>query len=220
MVVRKITNSGKKVIGKFASLKMKKTVHWESQIERDYIYLLEFDLGVIRYDDQPLRIDYTADGKKHHYTPDFLVQRAHIKQLVEVKPKEKVSTKEHDLLFRTVSPICVEYGYEFIVVTDRMIRVQPFLNNIRLLYRYASTPIYLSHQIYCRDFLKEKGEAKIAEVIHLFASKGIGAQTVYALIYFGVLAIDLMKPVDSSARVRLPSSDIGEKELSDVRRKV
>ncbi len=44
MAVRKITNKGsKKVIGKFASHKLQTTVWWESQIERDYIYLFEID---------------------------------------------------------------------------------------------------------------------------------------------------------------------------------
>ena len=43
MSVRKIINKGnRKVIGRFPSLKLKRNVWWESQLERDYIYILEF----------------------------------------------------------------------------------------------------------------------------------------------------------------------------------
>ena len=48
---RKITNRGtKKIIGKFPSLKMNTAIWWESQLERDYIYLLEIDPDVLSVD--------------------------------------------------------------------------------------------------------------------------------------------------------------------------
>ena len=90
MAVRKISNKGtKKVIGKFASLKMKRVIWWESQLERDYIYLLEFDPDVASYDEQPLRIEYYLNGKKHRYTPDFLVRKGNKRIIVEVKQEEE-----------------------------------------------------------------------------------------------------------------------------------
>jgi hypothetical protein len=57
---RKITNAGnRKVIGKFPSLKMNRVIWWESQLERDYIYLLEIDPEVLSYSEQPFTISYT-----------------------------------------------------------------------------------------------------------------------------------------------------------------
>lgn len=57
--VRRITNRGRdRVIGKFASLKMQQIIQWESQIERDCCYWLEFDRDVIAYRSQPLIISY------------------------------------------------------------------------------------------------------------------------------------------------------------------
>ena len=63
MRVRRITNGGRKVIGKFPSIKNGGMVWWESQIERDYFYLLEFDSDVIIYWAQPLKIRYYLDGR-------------------------------------------------------------------------------------------------------------------------------------------------------------
>jgi hypothetical protein len=81
--VRKITNAGsKKVIGKFPSIKMDAIIWWESQIERDYIYLLEIDPDVISYVGQPFKIFYTDLGKSRSYTPDFLVKRTKSAEIV------------------------------------------------------------------------------------------------------------------------------------------
>lgn len=92
---RKITNAGsRKVIGKFPSLKMNTAIWWESQIERDYIYLLESDPIVLSYKSQPFSMNYTSLGKKRTYTPDFWVERADFQQVVEVKPITQVNTEK------------------------------------------------------------------------------------------------------------------------------
>ena len=152
MKARKISNRGtKKVIGKFPSLKLNKIVWWESQIERDYIFLLEIDPEVITYTEQPLRLQYQFKGKAHHYTPDFLVEKPNSTQIIEVKPEEKLTKEETLLLFQIVAPLFHEAGYEFVVVTDNMIRSQPKLDNIKLLWsptsRRGSYQHFLSRNI-------------------------------------------------------------------------
>ena len=125
MAVRRITNGGRKIIGKFPSIKMGRAVWWESQIERDFIYYPEMDPGVIAFKEQPLKIRYLLDGKIHSYTPDFLLERADRKQIVEVKDEKAAASEEFNLLFRCVAPICKANGYEYLVITDREIRRQP-----------------------------------------------------------------------------------------------
>ena len=76
MKARRITNTGTlKNIGKFPSLKNKTMVWFESHLERDFIYLTEFDKSVIKYQEQPFKIQYFINGKKYKYTPDFLIER-------------------------------------------------------------------------------------------------------------------------------------------------
>jgi len=206
MGVRKITNKGgKKVIGKFPSLKMGRLIWWESQIERDYIYLLEFDPAVISYEEQPLRISYYLNGKERRYTPDFLVRKAGKKLIIEVKQEEEALKEENQRLFNIVSAICTRDGYEFIVVTDKMIRVQPRLDNIKLLTRYQRTPVHDPHfQIVCYELFTEKCKASLSEVMQFFASRNIGKQVVFSLLYWGVLAADLMQPIGAESVVCLP----------------
>lgn len=203
MRVRKITNGGRKVIGKFPSLKMVKMVWWESQIERDYLYLLEFDSDVISYEEQPLKVSYHIDGKPHLYTPDLRVVRRSKRQIAEVKDDENANKEEWVRLFRTVAPICQREGYEYIVVTDSVIRVQPRLDNLKLIYKYARASVTTEHQILLYGIFANRELLTLEEIIRGFVSKGTAENTVYALIQRGILSLDLLQPIKPESVVRL-----------------
>lgn len=207
MRVKKFTNRGSttKVIGKFPSLKTGKTVWWESQIERDFIYLAEFDTDVLTYREQPLRINYTLNGKRHIFTPDFLVERNGERQVVEVKPEEEASKPENIALFRVLIPIVREEGYRFVVVTDRVIRKRPRLDNIKFLWRYSRVPLDPQHFIYCRELMLRRENVRLADAFAFFESKGATRATVYGLLYRGALEVDLMQPMSADVLVSLPS---------------
>lgn len=57
--------------GDFPSLKLGRMVRYNSTIERDLLYFLEFWQVVICYKEQPMTIEWImADGQRRHYTPD------------------------------------------------------------------------------------------------------------------------------------------------------
>lgn len=206
MRVRKFTNRGSttKVIGKFPSLKNGKPVWWESQLERDFLYLLEIDDDVVSYYEQPLRIPYRLNGKQHFYTPDFLVNRKSERQIVEVKPEGKALKPESILLFRSVEPLCYEAGYKFVVATDKMIRVQPRLDNIKLLWRYSRMALKPQHIILCHEILSDKGFVQLRDAFGFFVAKGAAKEAVYALAYHGAIAVDLTQPLNADSLVYSP----------------
>src|SRR3989442_7341549 len=197
---RRITNKGqRKLIGKFPSLKMKTAVWWESQIERDFIYFLEIDPDVLSFYSQPFHISYWFDGKEHSYTPDFFVERVGRKQVVEIKPEKKVSKPENQIIFQKVSPICFQQGYEFIVITDKTIRLQPRLNNIKLLHKYSRIPIYPQYQILFQEFFLNKQSATFGQAEDFLEQNNVCKQVIYGLIYWGILTIDLMVPINKES---------------------
>ena len=108
MPVRNIPRygAGRKNLGKFASVKTGRVAWYESLLEKDFMYLLDYDRDVSYWHEQPLRIRLSHGGKAHRYTPDLEVHRAAQKQLIEVKPKDKVDSGEGDVLFRAASSIC------------------------------------------------------------------------------------------------------------------
>jgi len=203
--VRKPTNHGRKVIGKFPSAKMSRPIWWESQLERDYIYLLETDPDVVAFHEQPFQIRYTIDNTVHTYTPDFLVKRrSGRKQIVEVKPEEVALSEEYGRFSRIVTLICKKHGCEFITVTEKTIRVQPRLDNVKFLSRYSRVPVHPNHLIEQRRVFIKSKKPSLSMLVKKFSNRGIGQHVVYALIARGEVTVDLDAPIMPSSIVSSP----------------
>ena len=218
MSFRKPSNrgGGKKFIGKFASFRLNAIIWFESLLERDYLYLLEYDHhDVVSFDAQACRITYLLGGRSRRYTADFYVVRKASKQVVEVKPEAKAREPKYRELFRVASHACEKKGLEFRVVTEVEIRLEPRLENVKLLIKYQRTPVYTQHRILCHEFFAGRGAASLAEVAAFFASKGVGRQTVYSLMRWGALGFDLMTPIDDDCVLYLPGR---APEAGEVRR--
>ena len=50
---------------------MGRMIAFESLLERDFIYLLDYDARVEWFEEQPLTIGYGQADRTLHYTPDF-----------------------------------------------------------------------------------------------------------------------------------------------------
>jgi hypothetical protein len=137
MPVRKVSNHGGNVIGHFPSIKMKRMIAFESLIERDYLYLLDYEQDIEWFEEQPIAIGYERDGKKLHYTPDFHIVQAGRDVLVECKPCIFVDKDENKRKFEIARAWCASRGWEFRVVTGQHIREGFRLENVKLLTRYA-----------------------------------------------------------------------------------
>ena len=208
--VRKPSNKGgvKKFIGRFPSFRLNVTLWFESLLERDYLCLLEFDhLDVLSFREQPGRIYYTLDGKRRRYTPDFYVERKSKRQIIEVKAESKALEEKYRALFRVASLICSREGYEFKVITEKFIRVQPRLNNVKLLLRYQRVNFLPQHEIYCQEFFAARRSAGLGEVMEFFAAKGVEKPVVYSLIRWGVLGVNLVERIDTDSMVYLPGGN-------------
>ncbi|MCX6056896.1 MAG: TnsA endonuclease N-terminal domain-containing protein [Chloroflexi bacterium] len=95
MPVRKVSNHSRNVIGRFPFAKMGRMIAFESLLERDFIYLLEYDPSVKWFEEQPLSIKYLQEGKQFQYTPDFHLLENGQHVLVECKPQRFVETEEN-----------------------------------------------------------------------------------------------------------------------------
>jgi hypothetical protein len=201
-----ISRSPCRVVYKFPSIKLGKMVYCESGLELDFAFLLDADHAVISFQEQPGKIEYYLNAKLHTYTPDFLVQRSHKKQIVEVKPKSKISTEENRILFEIISAICREASYEFMVVTDADMRKGARLSNVRLLWKYGRTLISPKHHIYCQEFFSYSSEAALGEIIAFFARRHEGKDVVFSLLYWGVVGVNIDLPITVKSPVHLPAS--------------
>jgi len=200
-----IRRSPSRVVYKFPSIKLKRTIYCESGLELDFAFLLDADHGgVISFQEQPEKIKYYLYGKLHTYTPDFSVIRPHKKQIIEVKPEAKVSKEENLILFEKITSICRKTDEEFKVITDTVIRVQPGLDNIKLFWKYGRTPIYPQHHIYCQEFFSRMSTRPLGELFEFFAYRKEGKAIVFSLLYWGIVGINIDAPVNNDALVCLP----------------
>ncbi len=137
MPVRKVSNRGGNIIGRFPSIKMGRMIAFESLLERDFIYLLDYDVRVERFEEQPLTIEYLHDGQTLHYTPDFQIIEAGRPVLVECKPERFIDTEDNRRKFVVAREWCASRDWEFRVVTDQQIRAGFRLQNLKRLTAYA-----------------------------------------------------------------------------------
>lgn len=146
MPVRKIVASTISFRGVVVSRKPGLEVEFESTLERDFAFLLEYNKHVSEYEAQPLKIEFRDnEGKKRRYTPDFLVKYSKdfeiSKQLkptlYEVKYRDDLreNFQKYKPKFRAAIAYCKKMGWEFRLITERSIRTER-LSNARFLLRY------------------------------------------------------------------------------------
>jgi len=152
MPVRTRSNRhGKNIVGKFPSLKLGRMVFFESRLERDQIYLMEYDPEVVFYEEQPLLIEYIVAGKRYKYFPDFKVVTASGQHLLlECKAEKFVATDKNQHKLAAGKAWCDARNWQFRLITEQVTRTGCRLENVMLLWQFArhSIPLDTKAQIY------------------------------------------------------------------------
>jgi hypothetical protein len=210
MAVRSVSNRGGNIIGMFPSLKMQRPVRYESTIERDLCYLLEFDPHVIRYVEQPFTITQpTHDGTTHRYTPDFQIFRTHgVCDLVECKPAARLDDPHTRQQLEMGHAWADAHQHTFRLVTDHDVRHGALLENVRLLWRSCRMPV--AHDLVVRTiaYLTESPGATIAQTAAAALQRTAPRQHVpylCTLLFQHVVITDLTMPLSCHSRLWLPT---------------
>jgi len=120
-----------------------KEIQFESSLEMDFIYLLEFDIEVEYYTEQPLAIKYLDnENKERLYYPDFYIHYFDANKkdnIIEVKYFNDLKKNEKELgrKFNAARDFCKLHSLDFIIITEREIRKErDYLRNIKFLSRF------------------------------------------------------------------------------------
>ncbi|OJY56386.1 MAG: hypothetical protein BGP19_05920 [Thiobacillus sp. 0-1251] len=170
-------------------------VHCESPLEGDFVLRCDFDDLISAVQEQPDRLEYKREGKSRRYTPDFRVTRNQNSHLVEVKPEQKLACEDVRDKLEFVQSLYAENGETLEIVTDRDIRQEPLLSNLKLLKRYRR-----------RDLMGFQGAQIVGDLRHVLpatvdqlASLITGGRaTVLGLIAAGHLSCDLDLPFEQA----------------------
>lgn len=154
MSIRKVSNRGGNTIGRLPSLKVDRMVSFESLLERDFIYWLEFEATVSWFTEQPLSISYQHGQRILRYTPDFHVVKQKQNFLVECKPAKFVARVENQRKFEAAQTWCAQQNWCFQVVTDVDLNQGYRLHNIKRLCQFARYPVAAGLKTRVLTFLK------------------------------------------------------------------
>lgn len=191
-------------IFKFSSFKNNRTIMCESSIEFDACFHFEYDRDVVSFESQPLGIEFTANNKTRRYTPDFRVFYSDgSERLVEIKPQSKTRSADFLYDFELKRQAYADLGHQLLLVTDQQIRAIPFLDNLKLLNKYASFQPDSELQQSILNSLRSVPDSTLGQISEeLNASLSILMPCCAAMICKGFLEANLSE-VDLSAQSTL-----------------
>jgi hypothetical protein len=208
--VRKPNNWGGNIIGSFPSLKLGQSVPYQSPIERDLLFFLEYDCTVLRYVMQPMTITMTdTDGTHHRYTPDVQVVRTSGKALIECKLADLVDTPDTKRQIAIGQAWANANDHEFVVVSDVDLRTGYHLANLKILWRYARfrVPYAITERSLAVLAASPEGLSFHDTLNWLTgtAPHDLLPPCIYSLLFQQILDTDLSLPLEPASLLRLPA---------------
>lgn len=193
MYRRHLKHSRVKNLFKFVSAKMNTVFTVESSLEFDTCFHLEYSPAVKAFEAQPEGFYYAFEGRDCPYTPDFRVVDQHGNaSLIEVKPSDKVADPDFLQRFPIKQQKAFELSSPLKLVTERQIRIDPILGNLKLLHRYSGFQSFTPLHMQLLGLVKDLGRVSLAR---LSGSTGAPPEDVLAtalsLIARGLIHSDL-----------------------------
>jgi len=185
--------SPNKNVFKFASTKVDDVIMCESTLEFDVCFHHEYNDLIESFGSQPEGFKYEFMGKTLSYTPDTLISYTDKTQKYhEYKPYSKIASPLFRAEFAAKRAASLKLGIDLVLVTDRQIRVNPILNNLKLLHRYSGVYGISSIQKELLNFIHKSGTIKLNDISHQIGLPiGEARSFLFALIGKGLLKANL-----------------------------
>ncbi len=165
MYRRHLKHSRVKNLFKFVSAKMNTVFTVESSLEFDTCFHLEYSPAVKTFEAQPEGYYYIFEDRECPYTPDFrVVDERGNPYFIEVKPSAKVATPDFLQRFPIKQQKAIELRSPLKLVTERQIRVDPILGNLKLLHRYSGFQSFTPLHIQLLGLVRQLGRVSLAKL--------------------------------------------------------
>lgn len=144
----------------------------ESALEFDACFHLEYSHDISSYEAQPEGFIYQFNGSPCPYTPDFKINHSvNGFQFLEIKPLQKTNDPEFIERFKAKRAQSADNGIPLILVTEKQIRIDPILCNLKLLHRYSGSTRLTPIQIFLLSEIKKLGKVSIRILVNRVKSK-------------------------------------------------
>ncbi len=193
MYRRKLKHSRVKNLFKFVSAKMNQAMTVESYLEFDTCFHLEYSSSITSFAAQPEGFIYRFDGKDCPYTPDFQIVENGSVKWIEVKPLARTLRPDFLQRFKVKQEKALALGVPLILVTEKQIRVNPVLNNLKILHRYSGFQSLTDLHIRLLSLVKTLGKVRVSDAAsRLGIDQGMMVKSAFSLVSSGMLTADLV----------------------------
>lgn len=221
MPVRVIKKSGASIVGSFPSFKLGTSVRYESTLERDLLYHLEFDQNVLWYEMQPFTIRKTMiDGRLRKYTPDCQITHSDFGNAILECKAEGLLLKESTLQQLQIgSNWADENEHEFFLATETALRTKPRLENLKILYRYHRLTIPYNIVEKCLEILNAStcGQSLNSLLNQITDHKPWRIKPfIWSLIFHHHISIDLDQPLTDKSLLYAVSPESKRRSIWDA----
>lgn len=153
-------------ISKFMSLKNDAVVRTMSMLEFDMCFHLEYSPEIQSYTSQPNGFYYEFNNRKCRYTPDFnIVNSNGDETFIEVKHSSKIYDPDFRRRFASKQQFSLEQlNKKLILITEKQIRINPILNNLKLLHRYSGLQTISDIQYAILDVVRDSEKIRLHDI--------------------------------------------------------
>jgi hypothetical protein len=186
-----------------ASEKSSVPVYCESALERDAYLHFEFDPQVASYRVQPYSVEYQQKPILRTF-PDAEVREVDGSwTIIQIKMRstyEKHLAKPH---FRNEAALFRSLGWNYRVLTEVEIRVEPRLENLKLMHHYRDLLMPDAKPDEVIKYIGQHHGARIGEVTAALAHIRVHLTDIVSLVAQNKLQADLDRPLDDDTMIQL-----------------
>lgn len=191
------TKPGGAIQGSFPSLKMGRSIPYTSTLERDLLFVLEYETQVLQYQEQPFVVAAQVEGRERCYTPDYALWTKSGQTLVECKPAAQLSDPHTQQQITVGTRWASVHDWHFEVVTDVTLRAGSYLTNLKLLWRYSRLRVTPAARVSLLDRLVAVDSLPLSQL----ATTPEDLPPVLHLLFHHALHADLTQPLSGQSRV-------------------
>ncbi|NAW86554.1 TnsA endonuclease N-terminal domain-containing protein [Photobacterium halotolerans] len=165
----------------------------DSLLEFDACFHLEYSPNIESFETQPVGFVYQCLNRDCPYTPDFKIVEKGITKYIEVKPWKESKESDFQLRFPAKQQKAAELGIPLILITEKQIRVNPVLNNLKLLHRYSGFQSLNLLHTRLLSLVSKIGRVSIHDAgRQLMIENTLILKTALSLVSSGMLSVNLV----------------------------
>lgn len=187
-----VSRSKGRVVGYYASMKNKRPVAWESQLELRACMRFEFSPSVATYQEQPATIYFPARNRMCRYAPDFEVKTHSGETIfIEVKPFKRINNPTIKPILCAAAEFLAKEGAQYRVLTEHELIDDDLLRNLALIKPYLWQKLEDKEIALVINWLRKQGQITLVDFVVFVGS----IKKAYAFIAMGFVFVDLKVPI-------------------------